>query len=272
MPVVDSLSKLLAPDYPAEQITFVRNLFHALLALPLVLYRYGFGSILQNLTGLQCLRGLLFVGMTATYIFALKWMPLADTLAITFAFPCLIVLLSPWLLNEIPGIRRWLAVLFGFIGACLIIRPGFVELNPGVPWALGATACTAGYVLLTRKLSGTAPGLTMMLLPALIGSAALLGLMPFVWIAPTGKDLAIMVSIGLLAAATHYLIVLAYRYGEASEIAPLTYVQMVFAAALSYFLFGDLPDTWTTAGILLIVGSGAFIGWRERKAGGKFGA
>ncbi|MEM7208499.1 MAG: DMT family transporter [Pseudomonadota bacterium] len=265
LPVVDALSKVLSAGYPAEQITFLRNGVHALIVLPFAVRKYGSATIVQNLGLQQCLRSLFFVGMTATYIFALRWMPLADALAITFAFPFVIVALSPWLLGEVAGWRRWSAVAVGFIGACFIIRPGLGEMNTGVPFAVCAALCAAGYVLMTRKLSGSVPSLVMLLMPALIGAAMLVFVMPFVWINLTFEDTLIVLTIGAVAALAHYFIVLSYRYGEASRIAPLTYTQIFFATALGYWMFGDIPDKWTVFGIALIIASAIFIGWRESR-------
>ncbi|MEM7195820.1 MAG: DMT family transporter [Pseudomonadota bacterium] len=263
LPIVDALSKLVTTDYAAEQITFVRNLIHALVALPLVLYRESPKAVFRHLNALQFLRGLFFVGMTVTYVFALRWMPIADALATTFAFPFVIVLLSPWLLGERPGLRRWVAVIAGFVGICFIIRPGVGIINPGLPFAIAAMFCTAGYVLLTRMLAGTAPSLVMMFLPALVASATLATYVPIVWVTPAALDWVVMIAIGVFAALAHYLIVLAYRFGQASQIAPLTYVQMVFAVAFGYAIFGDLPDLWVVTGIVLIVSGCVFIAWRE---------
>lgn len=264
LPVVDALSKSLATTYPAEQITWVRNVCHALLILPLAIYWHGPRRLRPARPLWQLARGLAFVLMTTCYIAALRFMPLAEALAIIFLYPLLLTLFSALFLGEHVGIYRWSAIVIGFIGVCLIIRPGFAVLNPGAPLAVAATLCTTTYILLTRKLAHSVPNLIMLFWPAFLGALMLAPFVPANWVPPDTGAATLMVVIGALAALVHLLMIVAYTYGETSAVAPLTYLQIVIAIALGYVMFGDFPDLLSWTGIALVVAAGAVTTVRER--------
>lgn len=266
MPTVDALSKSLTPNYAPEQIAWARNAFHAVVLLPIVLHVNGFGAIRAAIGWKQAVRALCFVSMTVTYIAGLRWMELADAMATVFLFPFLVVIGSALFLGERVGAKRWIAVGFGFLGICLVVQPGFGVLNVGTPIVLFCACLTAGYILMTRKLSGTAPALVMGLLPALMGGLLMTPLTISRWTMPGLEDGLVMLSIGGLAALGHLLIVIAYSKAEASFVVPLAYTQIVTATVLGYLMFADFPDTPTWAGIAVIVASGIFIALRERRA------
>ena len=263
-PFMDALSKLLAADYPPEQITWARNLVNVAVILPLVLMREGLPSLSRSFGRWQIVRGLSFVLMSMLYIAGLRWMPLADGMAIVFMFPVIVTALSGVFLGEAVGIRRWSAVIIAFFGVCLIIRPGLGTLNAGVPFLLAAAFCAAIYTLLTRKLRGAAPSLVQALLPPLIGTCLLSLVVPFNWSSPTLTAAGIMFLTGLLAATGHFFLILAYERAEASLAVPLTYTQLALSVLLGFLMFGDFPDLLTWAGIAIVAGTGIFISLRER--------
>lgn len=263
-PFMDALSKSLSGAYPPEQITWARNLVHVAVLLPLVFYRDGGGQIVRGFSGWQMVRGLAFLLMTALYIAGLRWMPLADGMAIVFMFPVIVTALSGVFLGERVGIRRWSAVIIAFFGVCLIIRPGFSTLNAGAPFLLGAAFCAAIYTLLTRKLRGTVSSLTQAILPPVIGAGLLSLAVPFSWTSPTLSAAGTMLLIGLLAAAGHFFLILAYERAEASLAVPLTYTQLALAVLLGFLMFGDVPEPLTWLGIAIVAGAGIFISFRER--------
>jgi drug/metabolite transporter (DMT)-like permease len=268
VPVMDAFAKLLAGDYPVLQVVWARFFFHFLFIMPVVLWRYGFGMLRQPRLWLQLLRGGFLVGATFCFFTALKHLPLADTLAISFVSPMLVTLLSPFVLGERVGWRRISAVLVGFAGALVIVRPGFVEVGIGVFSALGSAACYACYVLATRKLAGTAPPLVTLAYTSVVGCAVLSTIMvtggETVWNTPDFEGLMLMAGIGLVAVIGHFLVIRAYDLAEASLLAPFNYSEMVSAAALGLFIFNEFPDPWTWLGIAIIVASGVYIALRER--------
>jgi len=233
--------------------------------LPFALAHYGLKTFVPPHLPLQLMRGVCFGIATACYVFSMRFMPLADAVALIFMFPFIVVALSPVLLGEQIGIYRWIAVATGFAGILLVVRPGFAELNPGVPFSLVAAFLTAGYIILTRKLAGTSPTLVMLLFPALVSAVILSVTLFFHWVTPDTKAALIMIVIGLIGATVHCLIILAYRYAEASQIVSLAYLQVVVTVLLGYLFFGEVPGLFTWLGIALVVASGIFIGWREAR-------
>jgi drug/metabolite transporter (DMT)-like permease len=217
---------------------------------------------------LQLLRGGFLVGATFCFFTALKYLPLADTLAISFVSPMLVTLLSPFVLGERVGWRRISAVLVGFAGALVIVRPGFAEIGIGVLGALGSALCYACYVLATRKLAGTAPPLVTLAYTSVVGCALLSVIMltggDAVWNTPDAEGLLLMAGVGLVAVVGHFLVIRAYDHAEASLLSPFNYSEMISAALLGLVIFKEFPDPWTWLGIAIIVSSGVYIAIRER--------
>jgi len=269
VPLMDAFAKLLADDYPVLQVVWARFFFHFLFIMPVVLWRYGAGGMFrQPRLWLQLLRGGFLVGATFCFFTALKHLPLADTLAISFVSPMLVTLAAPFVLGERIGWRRISAVLVGFTGALVIVRPGFAEVGIGVLGALGSAACYACYVLATRKLAGSAPPLVTLAYTSVVGCAVLSAIMltggDAVWHAPDGEGLLLMAGVGLVAVIGHFLVIRAYDLAEASLLAPFNYSEMISAAALGLLIFHEFPDPWTWLGIAIIVASGVYIAIRER--------
>ncbi len=263
IPVMDGLAKLLSARYPTFEIVWARYFFHFILLLPLVLHRYGRAAFSLQRPGLQLFRGSLLMVSTACFFGAIASIPLADTLAVVFVYPFVVTALSPWFLGERVGIWRWGAVAVGFVGALIVIRPGFQALTPAMLMALGAGCIYAVYVLVTRKMAGSDPPLKTLLMTGVVGTVVMTLILPFVWITPTPADLVIMASLGVLAAAGHYMIIVAHEWASAPQLAPYSYVEIVSATIVGYVLFSDLPAPMTWLGIIIIVLSGIVIAWRE---------
>lgn len=265
LPLSDALAKSLVSAFAAEQISLVRNTVHAALLAPVVLLTSGWRAIAEQLTWLQLLRALCFVLMTISYVAGLRTTPLAEAMATIFVFPCLVLAGSALFLGERVGPRRWVAALTGFAGVAVVANASFAEAGSGLIWVFAAALFTAAYMVLTKAVSGKAPLLVLGLMPALIGTLLLLGPGLAAWKAPGLASAGLMAMVGVVAASAHLLIVLAYAKAEASLIAPLAYLQIVSATILGFVLFGDLPALSAWAGIAIIVASGAFIAFRERK-------
>jgi drug/metabolite transporter (DMT)-like permease len=174
-------------------------------------------------------------------------------------------MLSPLVLGEKVGMRRWLAVAVGFMGTLIIIRPGFQGLNPGAFMALGAGTSLALYMLLTRRIAGSASAMTTTFLTSLAGAVLTSIAVVFVWQAPTPQQWALFVLLAFIATAGHYLIVRAYDYAEASLLAPLGYTEMIMAVIVGWYFFGDFPDAWTFVGVGILIACAIYISYRERK-------
>jgi len=272
LPIMDAIAKHLSATFPLLQITWARFFFHFLVLLPILLYRQPLRQLWPRRPALQILRGGLLMASTFCFFGGVSRMPLADTLAIFFISPLIVTLLAPAMLGEQVGIRRKTAVAIGFIGALVVIRPGLTVFQPAALFGIGSGFIYALYSITTRKLAGTAPPLVTAAYTALFGAVGTSIAVPFVWRAPTPGELAFMLLMGVIAAAGHFLIVVAYRRAEASVLSPLTYSEMVAMVVVGYVAFGDFPDLWTIVGIVILIGSGAYISIREHRAGRQTGS
>jgi len=264
MPGMDSVAKYLGGHLNLVQVTWGRYFFHFLFLAPFVLYRYGVSALKPEQFFLQVVRGGFLLAATLFFFGAIVLMPLADTLAIVFVSPFLVTLMSPLLLGERVGWFRILAVLIGFVGTLIIIRPGAGEVNIGAVMALGTGLMYAFYSIATRKLSGSAPPVVTLTFTALMGTVVTSAALPFFWAPLSSTDIGWMIAMGLLGAAAHYFFIKAYDYAEASFLAPFAYSEIVTAVLFGWVFFNDLPDAWTWTGTAIVIASGIFISIRER--------
>jgi drug/metabolite transporter (DMT)-like permease len=213
----------------------------------------------------QILRSLVLLASTAGNFLALRHLRLDQTVTIQFLVPLLVALLAGPILGEWVGWRRLIAILVGFIGILIVIRPGVVPLHPAVLFALGSMLSYACFILLTRYLTAYDRIDTTLFYSLIAGTffAAPFALADWVW--PAGAFVwMLLVSLGVWAGAGHYIFILAHRWAPASTIAPFIYVQLVSVTALGFLLLGDLPDLWTLVGSAVIIASGIYLLHRER--------
>lgn len=266
LPLTDASAKILADTLPVLEITWGRFFSALWILLPVVFLRYGRRAFRPPRPGLQIARGICLAGATLCFFSALKYLPLADTLAIFFIQPLIVTALSPVVLGETVGRRRWIAVITGFIGTLLIIRPGFAEFNIGIGLALASGFIFAGVILITRQISGTASPLVTLAFTSLAAFVVLSIAMPFVWVWPTAQEWAMIAIMGVVTSVAHYMIIKAYDLASAPTLAPFGYTEMIAAVAIGFVLFGDWPDLLTFAGIAVLAASGAYIAIREGRA------
>ena len=265
LPFLDVVAKTLGNQgMPILQIVWARMAFGALLTLPFTLRHGGTAAIRPDRPAYHTLRAALLVAATFLFFSALKYLPIADALAIFFVQPLILTAISPFVLGEKVGPRRWAAVAVGFVGTLIIIRPGFTELNPGSFLALGAGAALAIYFAMTRRISGSAPAMVTTFHTSLMGTIlTTLAVLPL-WEPPTATQWGLLFLIGLIATVGHYLIVRAYDHAEASLLAPLAYTEMVMATFAGWWFFGDFPDGWTFVGVAILIACATYISVRER--------
>lgn len=265
LPVMDGIAKQLSETLPVLQIVWARYFFHLLLLSPVVFWRYGRQTLVPQRPGLQALRSVFMLGSTTLFFFGISYMPIADTLALAFIGPFVVTALSPLVLGEKVGPRRWIAVIVGFIGVLIVLRPGIGEWNWAALAGLGAGIVHAFYFLTTRKLSGSAPPLVGLTYAAVVGAIVTSLALPFSWVTPTAGEMMLMASIGLLAAVSHFMVMRSLDYAEATLIAPFSYSEIVMAVLVGLIWFGDFPDALTWTGIAVIIASGVYISLRERQ-------
>jgi len=217
---------------------------------------------------LQLTRSLLLVGSTALNFLALRYMDLADVLSIIFTFPFIVAIVSGPMLGEWIGWRRWLAILFGFCGVLLITRPGTGSMQPAALFSLAATICYGFYAVITRIVSRTDSNQTSLFYGNMIGALVMLPVLPFVWSPPADAFIAsLMLGIGVLGSLGHFCLISGHKLAPASVLSPFVYTQLIWVTILGYLVFGSLPTAWTLAGAAMVVSSGLYLIYRERKVG-----
>ena len=193
-----------------------------------------------------------------------EYLPIAEATATSFAAPLFITALSIPLLGEKVGPRRWAATFVGLLGVLIVVRPGTDAFQPASILPLVAALTWASAVVVTRRTSAGDTALTTLAYSAIIGVVVLTALLPIVWAPPDWRTLAFGTLIGCAATAGHWLIVIAFRFGDASVLAPFTYTQLVWSTTLGAILFGAAPDVWTLLGASVIVASGLYTAHREQ--------
>ncbi|HUZ64860.1 MAG TPA: DMT family transporter [Acetobacteraceae bacterium] len=258
----DTLAKYLTSGLPAVEIAWVRYVVFTLLAACPLIFS-GRSGIRVRSPGLQVARGLGVVGSAVLFILALAHLPMAEAATVSFASPLLITVLAIPLLGEVVGFRGWMAVLAGFAGVLIVVRPGTGGFHPAALLVVLSSLCWSLAMILTRKMAGTERPAATLLWTAVTGLVVLSLLLPFSH-APLGpRQLGLAIVLGLVAATAQWLAVLAYRHAAASVLAPLSYGQLIWSSSFGYVVFGSIPDGWTVLGAVIIVGSGLYTVRRE---------
>lgn len=261
---LDATAKVLGQSYPIAQVIWVRFVVHGAVALLLIAPYLRERPWRTGRPGLQLLRGLLLVSATMANFTALRYLQLAETAAIYFSSPLIVAALSVPLLGEHVGPRRWAAIVVGFIGVLIVIRPGMGLVH----WAVGLSVLTALigalYQILSRKLAEDDSAHTTQLYTALIATAATTPLVTLEWVTPTAGGWALMVLMGILGGAGHWLLTVAHAHAPAPALAPFSYTQIVWMPLLGYLVFADVPSVWTVVGGAVVVASGLYLLHRER--------
>lgn len=256
LPAMDAIAKHLAGHLPVLEIAWARFLFYTLALLPFALRQHK-GTLWQPARpGLQLLRGSLMAFSALSFFYAIKHMPLADSMAVFFIYPFVILVGSALLLREPVGLMRWAMVLVGFAGTVLVVRPSLGTISIGVPFAFASGLAYAGSMLVTRKLGSHDPALVTSALSALLGAVVYTLIVPVVWVTPAPADWPLMVLMGFIAAIGHFMIVHAHRLASAAQLAPFGYTEIVSAILIGFLVFGDIPAPIVWLGIALITVSG----------------
>lgn len=269
LPGIDVIAKILgAQGMPILQIVWARLTFGALLTLPFAWPHTGVKGLLPQRPFYHGLRASLLISATFTFFWSLKFLPIADALAIFFVQPLVVTALSPLVLKEHVGPRRWAAVVVGFVGTLIIIRPGFGTFNPGSLLALTAGTSLALYFLMTRRIAGVNKAIVTTFHTNLLGAGITSAFVVFVWHTPTQTDWLMFLALAAIANIGHYCIVRAYDHAEASLLAPLAYTEMITSTIMGLIFFGDFPDQWTFLGVAILISCAIYISMRERSKAG----
>ncbi len=261
--ISDVMAKILGAHIPVIEIGWIRYLTFFVIILG-VGAREGRVRLHVNHPWVQLVRGAMMVVSALFFIFALRFLPIADAAAVGFVSPLLITALSVPMLGEVVGIRRWSAIGVGFIGVLIVIRPGTGTFQPAAFLVLASSLAWAVASILTRRIAGRDDASATMMWAAVVGLVALSVAIPFVYVAPRWQDVALNIALGTVATIGQYWMILAYRYASASLLAPFSYVQLIWSTASGWLVFGTLPDEMTLLGAAIITASGLYTLHRER--------
>ncbi len=263
LPIMDGFAKYLSSDLPVLQITWARYFFTVAFTLPIMFFFFKKNLVWTDKPKLQLIRGLILLTANVCFFYSISIISLAKALTLAFIAPLIVTAFSPIFLGEKVGFRRWSAVIIGFIGSMVVIRPGFVEINLASLAALGTGVMYGFYLIITRKLSSSDNPLLTLLLTGVVGAIIISFVMPFVWIKPTLNQWSMMAAIGIFACVGHLFIILSLKYADASKLAPFSYFEIVTNIIIGYYFFSDFPDKWTLLGLFIIILSGIYISRRE---------
>lgn len=263
---LDTTAKYMTGTLDPVQVVWGRYVFSVLL-LPLLMsprrLRVAFHT---RKPWLQLLRSVLLVATTATFFTAIKYIPLADAIAIGFLSPLLGTALAIPVLGEKVGVRRWTAIAIGFVGVMIVLRPGFEERHWAYFLPLLVALLMAVYNVCTRLVVRHDSADTSLACTNAFGAIAAtvaVILLPGVWQEPTAIDWGFMAAVGAFGSLGHFCLILAYRSAPVSTLAPFTFGHIVLAVLAGWLVFNDLPDLWTMVGAAIVAGSGIYVFRRE---------
>ena len=263
LPVMDGFAKFLSDDLPILQITWARYFFTVVFTLPIMIFFFKKQLVWSDKPKLQILRGLILLSANICFFYAISIISLAKALTLAFVAPLIVTAFSPVMLGEKVGFRRWTAVVVGFVGSLVVIRPGFVELNFASLAALGTGILYGFYLIITRKLSTSDNPLLTLLMTGMVGAILVSAIIPFYWVKPSLNQWSLMAGIGVFACIGHLFLILSLKYADASKLAPLGYTEIIPNVLIGYYFFSEIPDNWTYLGLFIIILSGLYISRRE---------
>ncbi len=260
----DVASKLLTVDMSPLQVIWLRYGTFTIIMLALVWRSGGRSRLRTQRPQLQFLRGLGVTLSSILFVMGLQYLPIADATASSFVAPLFVTALSIPILGETIGWRRWTATLIGLIGVLIVVRPGGSGFQTASLLPVASALAWAFAMIITRMMSRTESPLTTLAYSAIIGFVLSSLFVPFVWQPLTGTFLLMGLFIGVSSTVGHWLLVTAFRYADASLLAPFSYLQLLWASIFGYLMFAALPDSWTLVGAVIIACSGLYTAHRER--------
>ena len=262
--VSDVTAKYLSATLPSIEIAWIRFLVFALIMTPGMIPGSPLFALRSDRPRFQVMRGVTLLGSSLLFIIGLRYLPIAEASATGFVSPLFVTALSIIFLGERVGMRRWAATAVGLFGVLVILRPGTSAFHAAAFFPVISALSWASTLIMTRMMSGRDPAITTMTYSSIVGISILTLLVPFVWVAPSWHDVLFGVLIGVASTLGQWIVVLAFRYADASVLAPFQYTQLLWVSILGFLVFGELPDIWTVVGAVFIVASGLYTAHRER--------
>lgn len=266
--VNDAIAKTLTEGYSPIQILFLRNIIALPFAMLIALKMGGRAALVTHRPVAHLLRGVLWLIAATLFFTSFLYLGLAEATALIFVMPVFVTAVSALILREPTGWRRWSAVLVGFAGVLVIVRPGGDTFQTASLLPVTTAFFYALLMLSARWVDPRESVWTMMLY--LVGAGALLSalVMPFVWVPPRLEDTWLFLGLALFGTIGITLMTQAFRFAPAAVVAPFDYTALIWATLLGYLLWGEIPDLATYLGAAIIIASGIYIVWRERKLDG----
>ena len=272
-PIGDAIAKMLGTSVPLAQVVLIRFALQALILIPVVLATRRLWRMRGRILALTFLRTLLHILGIGAMFTALKYLPLADAVAIAFVMPFIMLILGKYVLNEEVGNRRLLACVVGFSGTLLVIKPSFITVGWPALLPVFVAVNFSVFMLITRQIAKETDPIG---LQAVSGVMAVAVMVPLIWIGgwvniaaldmivPNAQEWALLIAIGTLGTVAHLLMTWSLRYAPSTTLAPMQYLEIPFATLLGFAIFQDLPDPLASLGILITIAAGLYVIIREQ--------
>ncbi|MDQ7071485.1 MAG: DMT family transporter [Rhodobacterales bacterium] len=272
-PIGDAVAKLLGASVPLGQLLLVRFAIQAAVLIPIVILtrrQWKMRGRVLHLTVFRTALHILGIGMMFS---ALKYLPLADAVAIAFVMPFIMLVLGRYVLNEVVGARRLIACIVGFIGTLLVVQPSFAQVGWPALLPIGVALNFSVFMLVTRQIAKDTDPIGLQAVSGIMATVVLLPVIFFArnsdiavlqMIAPSSHEIFLLASIGLLGTAAHLLMTWSLRYAPSATLAPMQYLEIPFATLLGWLIFADFPNGLAAIGITITLGAGLYTVLRER--------
>lgn len=265
-PFMNSFAKILGHAYPPLQVSWARFFGHVVFMMVLFLPSRGLRLFRTRRPGLQLSRSVIQFVSNMCFVTGIVFQPLADAAAISMMGPLIVALLAWPILGERTTPRHAMAILIGFVGVLIVIRPGGAVFHWSALFIVASSFCYAMYQILTRKVANADPPETTTFYASLFGAIGMLVILPFIWKTPAGwVDLALFCGLGALGGLGHYCVVRALSYAPANIVSPFQYFQLLSSVVVGYLIFGQLPDAATWLGAGIITAAGLYMGWAQTR-------
>ncbi len=257
---------LVLSGVPSLEVVFARYSVHLVIVLAVFVPTQGLALFRTHSPKLELVRALSLLFSTVTNFIAVRYLPLTVTGSIVFAMPMILTVLSVPILGERVGWRRWLAIIAGFAGVLIIVRPGGETFHPAIFLSLVSVTCYAFYNIFNRKLAGVDSPYTQQLYSALIATCCIAPFAFSAWVWPQdGAGWVAFFALGIFGGVGHLLLTMAHRLAQASTLAPFVYPQIIYLTAASWLIFDQAPDAAVFIGAPIVIGAGLYIWLREKQ-------
>lgn len=272
VPLGDAMAKVLGGSIPLIQLLFIRFLAQVVLLLPIVLWTGGTLRMTPRLLKLTAVRTVLHMIGIGGMFTALRFLPLADAVAIAFVMPFIMLLLGKMVLNEQVGPRRLAACAVGFIGTLLVIQPSFAIVGPPALLPLGVALFFALFMLVTRQVAKDTDPISLQVVSGIMATFGM-GIVLLIdqavdvpginMVSPSNNEMMLLAAVGILGTIAHLLMTWSLRFAPSATLAPMQYLEIPFATLVGWVVFHDLPNGIAALGIMITVAAGLYIVFRE---------